>query len=114
LATSDLQHQSSTHWDLAVLAADIYDGGLSWSEEGLMIYDNEAVARYLYGGLARLRANVAVSQAAYLEARDRATRDRDILAAKAALAEVVKAQKGTTEGVELSVAGGRASPSARW
>ena len=29
------------------------------------MYDNEAVTRYLYGGVDRMRANVAVSQAAY-------------------------------------------------
>jgi hypothetical protein len=50
------------------------------------MYDNEAVARYLHGGLDRMRANVAVSQAAYAEASERGTRDRaGIAAAKAAL-----------------------------
>jgi hypothetical protein len=31
---------------------------------GLMVYDDEAGAQYLYGGVDRMRANVAVSQAA--------------------------------------------------
>jgi hypothetical protein len=44
----DPRRQTSTHWYLAVLLATTYDDGLSWSEEGLMMYDNEAGAQYLY------------------------------------------------------------------
>jgi hypothetical protein len=33
-----------------------------------MVYDNEAGAQYLSGGVDRMRANIATSQAAYAEA----------------------------------------------
>jgi hypothetical protein len=33
-----------------------------------MVYDKEAGAQYLYGGVDRMRANIATSQAAYAEA----------------------------------------------
>jgi hypothetical protein len=36
-----------------------------------MVYDKEAGAQYLYGGVDRLRANIATSQAAYAEASKR-------------------------------------------
>jgi hypothetical protein len=39
-----------------------------------MVDDNDPVAQYLYGGVDRLRANIATSQAAYAEASNRATR----------------------------------------
>jgi hypothetical protein len=36
-----------------------------------MVYDNEAAAQYLYGGVDRMRANIATCQAAYAEASKR-------------------------------------------
>jgi hypothetical protein len=72
-----------------VLAAAAYKGKLSWCEEGPMMYDNQADAQHLYGGIDRLRANILVSQAAYAEASKRATRNRDIAAAKVARKQVV-------------------------
>jgi hypothetical protein len=41
-------------------------------EDDPMVYDNQAVERYLYGGIDRMRANIAVSEAAYAEASKRA------------------------------------------
>jgi hypothetical protein len=38
---------------------------------GLMVFDNEAVERYLYGDIDRMRANIATSRAAYAEASER-------------------------------------------
>jgi hypothetical protein len=37
-------------------------------EDDPMAYDNQAVQRYLYGDIDRMRANIAVSEAAYAEA----------------------------------------------
>jgi len=65
------KRRPSTHRDLVVFEAAAYDGGFSCFEEGLM-YDNDAVAQYLYGGVDRMRANIATSQAAYAEASKRA------------------------------------------
>jgi hypothetical protein len=81
-----------------VLSAAAYDGGLSWSEEDLMVYDddNEAVTRYLYGGVDRMRANIATSQAAYAEASKRTARDRS------ELAQAIKRRR-MSQRVELSV-----------
>jgi hypothetical protein len=47
-----------------------------------MVYDNEAGAQYIYGGVDRLRANIAVSQAAYAEASKRTARDSSLAAAR--------------------------------
>jgi hypothetical protein len=87
-----------------VLSAAAYDGGLSWSEEDLMVYDddNEAVTRYLYGGVDRMRANIATSQAAYAEASKRTARDRSEWAATMSLAQAIKRRR-MSQRVELSV-----------
>jgi hypothetical protein len=58
-----------------------------------MMYDNQAVERYLYGGIDRMRANIAVSQAAYAEASKRTAGDRDIAPAKMSLAQAVEQEK---------------------
>jgi hypothetical protein len=55
-----------------VLEQAAYEGGLSCFEEGPM-YDDQAVKQYL--NVDHMRANVAVSQAAYAVTRDRTTRD---------------------------------------
>jgi hypothetical protein len=72
--TRALCSQTSTHLKLVALEAAAFNGGFSGSEEGRM-YDNEAVAQCLYGGVDRLRANIATSQAAYAEASKRAARE---------------------------------------
>jgi hypothetical protein len=36
-----------------------------------VVYDNEVGAQYLYGGVGRMQANIATSQAAYAEAAKR-------------------------------------------
>jgi hypothetical protein len=68
-----------------------------------MVYDNEAGAQYLYGGVDRLRANIATSQAAYAEATKRTARDRSIAPAKMALAQAVEQEKPKAQLAELSV-----------
>jgi hypothetical protein len=55
-----------------------------------MMYDNEAGAQYLYGGVDRMRANIATSQAAYAEAGKRAASDRNIAAARTTLALAIR------------------------
>jgi len=52
--------QASTHWDLVLLATAAYDGLSHGGRSGLMGYDDEAGAQYLYGGVDRMRANAAV------------------------------------------------------
>jgi hypothetical protein len=59
----------------------------------LMVFDDEAGAQYLYGGVDRMRANIATSQAAYAEAGKRAASDRDIAAARTTLALAIQAGK---------------------
>lgn len=67
------------------------------------MYDNEAVTRYLYGGVDRMRANVAVSQATYAEASERVTRNRAcIAAARVVLAQVAEKEKRKAQRAELS------------
>jgi hypothetical protein len=68
-----------------------------------MVYDDEAGAQYLYGGVDRMRANVAVSQAAYAEARDRAARDRGMAAARMSIAQAVRQERRKSQRVELSL-----------
>jgi hypothetical protein len=72
-----------------VLAPTTYDGGLV-IEEAYM-HDNEAVTRYLYGGVERMRANIATSQAAYAEARKRT--DRSLAPARMSLAQAIKQRR---------------------
>ena len=67
-----------------------------------MVYDDEAGAQYLYGGVDRMRANVAVSQAAYAEARDRAARDRG-MAVAGCRPPRPSGRRGGSRRVEMSV-----------
>jgi hypothetical protein len=63
------------------------------SEEGLMVYDNEAGAQYLYGGVDRMRANILVSQAAYAEASKRTARDRSLALSRMSLAQAIEKER---------------------
>jgi hypothetical protein len=85
-----------------VLLGAAYDGSLSWSEEDLMVYDddNEAVTRYLYGGVDRMRANIATSQAAYTKAIKRT--DRSLAPARMSLVQALK-QRRMSQRVEMLV-----------
>ena len=65
-----------------------------------MVYDNEAGAQYLYGGVDRMRANIATSQAAYAQASKRT--DRSLAPARMSLAQVIK-QRRMWQRVELLV-----------
>jgi hypothetical protein len=73
--------------------------------EDLMVYDddNEAVTRYLYGGVDRLRANIATSQAAYAEATKETARDRSVGAARMSLAPAIRQERRKSQRVELLV-----------
>ena len=79
-----------------LLATAAYDGASRGLRNGLMVYDNEAGAQYLYGGVDRMRANIATSQAAYAEASKRTARDRS------ELAQAIKRRR-MSQRVELSV-----------
>jgi hypothetical protein len=63
-----------------------------------MMYDKEARAQYLYGGVDRTRANIATSQAAYAEASRRT--DRSLAPARMSLAQPLK-QRRKLQRVEL-------------
>jgi hypothetical protein len=65
-----------------------------------MMYDNEAGAQYLYGGVDRIRANIATSQAAYAEASKRT--DRGLAPARMSLAQAIK-QRRMSQRVEMLV-----------
>ena len=65
-----------------------------------MVYDNEAGAQCLYGGVDRMRANIATSQAAYAQASKRT--DRSLAPARMSLAQVIK-QRRMWQRVELLV-----------
>jgi len=65
-----------------------------------MMYDNGAADPYLYGGVDRMRANIAVSQAAFAEASKRT--DRSLAPARMSLAQVIK-QRRMSQRIELSV-----------
>jgi hypothetical protein len=65
-----------------------------------MVYDNEAGAQYLYGGVDRLRANIATSQAAYAEASKRV--DHSLTPARPSLAQALK-QRRKLQRVEMLV-----------
>jgi hypothetical protein len=67
---------------------------------GLMMYDNEAGAQYLYGGVDRMRANIATSQAAYAKAIKRT--DRGLTPARMSLAQAIK-QRRMWQRVEMLV-----------
>jgi hypothetical protein len=60
-----------------------------------MVYDddNEAVTRYFYGGVDRMRANIATSQAAYAEVSKRTARDLSVGAATMSLAQAIEKEK---------------------
>jgi hypothetical protein len=78
--------------------------GLSWSEaENLMMYDNEVGAQCLYGGVDRMRANIATAQAAYVEASKRTARDRGRAAPRMSLAKAVVKAKREAQLAELSI-----------
>jgi hypothetical protein len=57
-----------------------------------MVYDNEAVDQYLFGGVARMQANIATSQAAYAEATKETAKGRSIAVAQAVVKEKPEAQ----------------------
>ena len=63
-----------------------------------MVYDKEAGAQYLYGGVDRMRANIATSQAAYAEASKRG--DLSLTPARPSLAQALK-QRRKLQHVEL-------------
>jgi len=56
-----------------------------------MVYDNEAAAQYLYGGVDRMRANIATCQAAYAEASKRG--DLSLTPARPSLAQALKQRR---------------------
>jgi hypothetical protein len=56
-----------------------------------MVYDKEAGAQYLYGGVDRMRANIATSQAAYAEASKRV--DLSLTPARPSLAQALKQRR---------------------
>jgi hypothetical protein len=56
-----------------------------------MMYDYEAGARYLYGGVERLRANILVSEAAYAEASKRV--GHSLTPARPSLAQALKQRR---------------------
>ena len=67
------------------------------------MYDDEAGAQYLYGGVDRLRANILVSEAAYAEACKRTARDSSMAPARMSLAQAVRQERRKSQRVELSV-----------
>jgi hypothetical protein len=68
-----------------------------------MVYDTEAGAQYLYGGVDRMRANIATSQAAYAEACKRTAKDRGMAAPMMSLAKAVVKRKREAQFAELSI-----------
>ncbi|MGB7975480.1 MAG: hypothetical protein WCF81_14295 [Roseiarcus sp.] len=64
-----------------------------------MVFDDEAGALYLYGGVDRLRANIATSQAAYAEACKRTAAARP----RMSLAQAVKLERRKSQLTELLV-----------
>jgi hypothetical protein len=70
-----------------------------------MVYDDEAGAQYLYGGVDRMRSNVAVSQAAYAEASKRTAKssDRSLAPARMSLAQAIRQERRKSQRVVLSV-----------
>jgi hypothetical protein len=68
-----------------------------------MVFDNEAGAQYLYGGVDRLRANTATSQAAYAEAGKRAASDRNIAAATTTLALATRQERQKSQFAEMLI-----------
>jgi hypothetical protein len=63
-----------------------------------MTYDNEVGAQYLYGGVDRMRANIATSRAAYADACKRV--NRSLTPARPSLAQALK-QRRKLQHVEL-------------
>jgi hypothetical protein len=69
-----------------------------------MMYDNEVGAQCLYGGVDRMRANIATAQAAYVEASKRAAREPQHKAApRMSLAQPIKQERRKPQRGELSV-----------
>jgi hypothetical protein len=68
-----------------------------------MIYDNEVGSQYLYGGVDRMRANIATAQAAYVEASKRTARDRGRAAPRMSLALAVVEARREAQLAELSI-----------
>ena len=68
-----------------------------------MIYDTEVGAQYLYGGVDRMRANIATAQAAYVEASKRTARDRGRAAPRMSLAKAVVEARREAQLAELSI-----------
>jgi hypothetical protein len=68
-----------------------------------MIYDNEVGSQYLYGGVDRMRANIATAQAAYVEASKRTARDRDRAAPRMSLAKAVVEARREAQLAQLSI-----------
>jgi hypothetical protein len=74
-----------------------------------MVYNDEAGAQYLYGGVDRLRANIATSQSAHAEASKRTATDRSIPAPGC------RSLRGGSRSVsDCQSTSGKASPSACW
>jgi hypothetical protein len=69
------------------------------------MYDSEAGAQYLYGGVQRLRANIAASQAAYAEASKRTAKssDRSLAPARMSVAQAIRLERRKSQRVEMSV-----------
>jgi hypothetical protein len=69
------------------------------------MYNYEAGAQYLYGGVERLRANILVSEVAYADASKRAAKDSSIAAAAAgmSLARAVKRERRNSPLADLSI-----------
>jgi hypothetical protein len=67
-----------------------------------MVYDDEAVERYLYGGIDRMRSNILVSEAAYAEACKRTARDSSMAPARMSLAQAVRQERRKSQRVEMS------------
>jgi hypothetical protein len=68
-----------------------------------MIYDNEVGSQYLYGGVDRMRANIATAQAAYVEASKRTARDCGRAAPRMSLAKAVVEARREAQLAELSI-----------
>ena len=68
-----------------------------------MIYDNEVGSQYLYGGVDRMRANIATAQAAYVEASKRTARDRGRAAPGMSLAKAVVEARREAQLAQLSI-----------
>ena len=68
-----------------------------------MVFDDEAGAQYLYGGVDRMRANIATAQAAYAEAGKRAASDRNIAAARTTLALAIRQERQKSQLAEMLI-----------